>query len=52
MSQNDSGYAEAIFKLGDQIDRAIGESLGSGLTDKDVITELRRIADEIEAEGV
>lgn len=45
-------WANAVVKLGEQIDRAIGESIGSGLTARDVVTELRRITDEIEAEGL
>lgn len=48
----DTTYADAVARLGDQIDRAIGESLGFGLTATDVIAELRRIADEIEEEGL
>ena len=44
-------YAEAVNRLNDEISTALARGERAGLTDKEVIAELRRMADELEAES-
>lgn len=45
-------YAEAVNRLNDEISTAMARAERAHLTDKEIIEELRRIASELEADGV
>lgn len=44
-------YAEAITRLNDEISSLLSQGERRGLTDKEMAEELRRIADELDAES-
>jgi hypothetical protein len=44
-------YAEAINRLNDEISTALARGERAGLSEKEMIAELRRMADEMEAES-
>lgn len=48
MQDDQMDYAEAVNRLGDDIASALARADSNGLSDKEQIDELRRIADEME----
>lgn len=44
-------YVEAVNRLTDEISTALARGERAGLTDKELIAELRRMADDLEAES-